>query len=397
MSALAFAWRSLLRRRGRSALGILGIAAAGALMFDMLLLSRGLLLSVREMLDAFGFDVRVLAFEGPPQARTPLDHAADAARALAALPEVASAVPFRLGEAETAGDAEPVEIDAFAVGSATDRIWTIVDGHDLPEPDDEQSVVVNHRFAERLKAAPGQTIEIRGRCSAGPSILPPVTVRVAGVASFPFESGTQLTMASRFAVLDRLCERPAGEADLIMVVSRPESGPDAAVEAIRKARPDLYAFSNDEVIERFERVGFSYFRQISTALSFVTLSFGIVLITVLLTVSVNQRLGEIAALRAMGFSRRRMAADVLWESGLLVGIGGLVAVPLGMGLSMWLDTILRSLPGVPATLHFFVFEPRALWLHAALLTAVALGAAVYPMWLVTRLPIAATLRREFVS
>ena len=43
-----------------------------------------------------------------------------------------------------------------------------------------------------------------------------------------------------------------------MVASRPESGPDAAVDAIRKARPDLYTFSNDEVIERFERVGFSY-------------------------------------------------------------------------------------------------------------------------------------------
>jgi putative ABC transport system permease protein len=222
-------------------------------------------------------------------------------------------------------------------------------------------------------------------------------VGIAGVASFPFESGAQLTIASGFDVLDRLCERPAGEADLIMVASRPETGPDAAVDAIRKARPDLYAFSNDEVIERFERVGFSYFRQISTALSLVTLSFGIVLITVLLTVSVNQRLGEIAALRAIGFSRRRMAADVLWESTLLVGIGGLVAVPLGIALSIWLDAILRSMPGMPATLHFFVFEARALYLHVALLTAVALGAAIYPIWLVTRLPIAATLRREFVS
>jgi putative ABC transport system permease protein len=258
-------------------------------------------------------------------------------------------------------------------------------------------VVINQRLAERAKTGPGGSIEVRGHCYAASSILPPVTVRVAGVASFPFESGAQLTMASRFEVLDRLCERPAGEADLILVASRPESGPDAAVYAIRKARPDLFAYSNDEVIERFERVGFSYFRQISTALSLVTLSFGIVLITVLLTVSVNQRLGEIAALRAIGFSRRRMAADVLCESALLVGIGGLVAIPLGLALSMWLDAILRSLPGVPATLHFFVFEPRALWLHAALLTAVAFGAAVYPMWLVTRLPIAATLRREFVS
>jgi putative ABC transport system permease protein len=399
MRALAFAWRSLLRRGGRSALGIVGIAAAGALMFDMLLLSRGLLVSVRELLDAFGFDVRVLASEGIPQSRLPIEHALETARALSALPEVASAVPFRIGEAEVAADSDrPDEVALFAVGATTRRIWTVVDGRDLSgREDDALDVVVNHRLAERMNAGPGTSLELRGRCSATPSILPPITVRIAGVATFPFDSGAQLTMASRFEVLDRLCERPAGEADLIMVASRPESGPDAAVDAIRKARPDLYTFSNDEVIERFERVGFSYFRQISTALAIVTLSFGIVLITVLLTVSVNQRLGEIAALRAIGFSRHRMAADVLWESALLVGIGGLAAIPLGMALSIWLDAILRSLPGVPATLHFFVFEPRVLWLYAGLLTAVALGAAIYPMWLVTRLPIAGTLRREFVS
>lgn len=387
-----------MRRRGRSALGILGIAAAGALTFDMLLLSRGLIVSVRELLDAFGFDVRVLASEGLPQSRAPLERAIETARRLAELPEVGAAVPLRIAEAETVGGrGRPASITMFAAGSTTERLWTVLDGSDLPdESAEELAVLVNDRLATRLGAAPGGWVEMRGRCAQGPSVLPPVRVRIAGVASFPFDSGG-LTAASRFAFLDRLCEGRRDEADLILVASRPEAGPDAAVEAIRKARPDLYAFSNDEVIERFERVGFSYFRQISAALSLVTISFGIVLITVLLTVSVNQRLGEIAALRAIGFSRRRAAADILWESGLLVGMGGAAAVPLGLVLSLWLDAILRSLPGVPATLHFFVFELRALWLHAALLAAIALGAAVYPVWLVTRLPIAATLRREFVS
>jgi hypothetical protein len=52
---------------------------------------------------------------------------------------------------------------------------------------------------------------------------------------------------------------------------------------------------------------------------------------------------------------------------------------------------------VPADLHFFVFEPRALVLHAALLTAAALAAAAYPMRIVATLPIAATLRSEVIS
>ena len=399
MRALAFAWRSVTRRRAQSALGILGIAAAGALTFDMLLLSRGLLVSVRELLDSFGFDVRVMASEGMPQSRMPLEHPFETARTLAALPEVTAAVPFRIGEAETTTEGRPASIAVFALGTSNQRMWTVLSGADLPDADtsDDLAMVVSERLATRLGVAPGASVQLRGRCGSGPSVLPPVGIRIAGVVSFPFESAAQLTAASRFAVLDRLCGRSSDTADLLMVASRLDAGPDAAVAAIRKARPDLYAFSNDEVIERFDRVGFSYFRQISAALSVVTMSFGIVLIAVLLTVSVNQRLGEIAALRAIGFSRRRAAADVLWEALLLVGLGGVVSIPLGLALSFWLDRILRSLPGVPATLHFFVFEPRALWMHVALLALVGVTAALYPVWLVSRLPIATTLRREFVS
>ena len=155
--------------------------------------------------------------------------------------------------------------------------------------------------------------------------------------------------------------------------------------------------TNDELIERFSRVEFSYFRQISAVLSTVTLFFGFLLIAVLLTVSVNQRLGEIAALRAVGLSRARVVAGVLWESVLLVGMGGILALPLGGAMSIWLDNILRSMPGVPAQLHFFVFEPRALGLYVSLLAVASIGAAAYPMRIVAVLPIAATLRREVVS
>ena len=91
-------------------------------------------------------------------------------------------------------------------------------------------------------------------------------------------------------------------------------------------------------------------------LTTVTVSFAVLLITVLLTVSVNQRLGEIAALRALGFSRVRVVKDVLAESALIVGIGGLLSLPLGLLLASGLDRILKGMPGIPVALHFFVFE-----------------------------------------
>jgi len=70
---------------------------------------------------------------------------------------------------------------------------------------------------------------------------------------------------------------------------------------------------------------------------------------------------------------------------------------VGAVLSLWLDGILRALPGIPTSVSFFVFEPRTLVTYAWLLAAAALGAAIYPMRIVGALPIAATLRREVVS
>src|SRR4029077_1096601 len=108
-------------------------------------------------------------------------------------------------------------------------------------------------------------------------------------------------------------------------------------------RPDVYAATNEQIVARLAVSRFTYFRQISTVLSTITMLFGFLLITVLLTVSVNQRLGEIAALRALGFSRARVAVDVCCQSALLVGIGGLLALPLGFVLSLWLDRILKAM------------------------------------------------------
>ena len=193
----------------------------------------------------------------------------------------------------------------------------------------------------------------------------------------------------------RAGKRGPDAANLILVTSAGNA--DEAASHISALGPDLRALTNDEALGRMEEGGFTYFRQISAVLTAVTLAFALLLITVLLTVSVNQRLGAIAALRALGFSRARVVADVLTESALIVGIGGALSLPLGWALAVWLDGILKGMPGIPADLHFFVFERRALVVHVLLLTATAILAALYPMRIVSRLPIAATLRDEVTS
>ena len=420
--ALHFAWLSLVRQPARSLLGIAGVAAIGALLFDMLLLSRGLVLSFGDLLDRSGFDVRVLASDAPPFTGPRLTNADTLASEIRGLAGIEAVLPLRVRDANIAG--RPASVSS-AAGAASDEVqredpaddasesrvhfigadprvrsmWTVLDGQDLPDTSTTTSaIVINQRLAARLGLRVGSTLILRGRCGESADAVSPVTFTVIGIAEFPFDSVTAATIAGTLEDVDRLCGEARSEtAEMFLVRSAAHAGAPGAAAAIRAAHPELYVVTNEELVERFGRVEFSYFRQISTVLAIVTLFFGFLLIAVLLTVSVNQRLAEIAALRALGLSRARVSAGVLCESLMLVGFGGMLALPLGAALSLWLDAILRSLPGLPAKLHFFVFEPRALVLYTVLLVIASIAAAIYPVRIIAVLPIAATLRREVVS
>jgi len=403
MTAWGLAWRTIARSPARSVLAVAGVTVIGALLFDMLLLSRGLLVSFRDLLDTAGFDIRVVAAEGSMVHRPPIAEAASLAEAIARLPDVQRVTLIRTDSAQAIAPGRSAGVRVSLVGTndaAAGNVWTIVGGSPLPSASaagEPPPLVISPRLARELRLEPGSALGLRLVVPGSASALPLVTARVVGIGQFAFEAADEYTIATtmegfvtaRGTVAD-------GVAEMVLVSSRPGAGLSAA-GAIARLRPDLRVLSNDQVMEQFNQNAFSYFRQISTVLSSMTLAFAFLLIATLLTMSVNQRLGEVAALRALGFPRRRIAANLLWESVLLVGVGGVAALPVGGLFAIALDRILRQMPGVPTRLHFFVFEPRTVVLHAALLSLTGVVAALYPVWLATRLPIAATLRREILS
>jgi putative ABC transport system permease protein len=396
MNAMGFAWRSLVRQPARASLGVLGVAAVGALLFDMLLLSQGLVISMRGLLERTGFDVRVTATDALPGSGPLIQNAVADAQAIAKLPTVRSAIALRFANAVVLNTTPRGLYTSFqGVAGTAAHPWTILRGRDLGAG---AEVVVNENAAGQLHVEPGARITLRAACADEEQALPPVDFTVAGIAQFPFDTPNGTTLATSLAQLGAACGgNELDEADVIMVASQEAAGPDAAVADVAALFPDLRVLSNAEAVNRFERGGFTYFRQISTVLTTVTLAFAVLLITVLLTVSINQRLGEIAALRALGFSRWRVVADVFCESVLIVGGGGLLSLPLGGMLAVGLDQILKRIPGIPAEVHFFVYQPSALQIHVLLLAATSVIAALYPIRIVASLPIAATLRDEVVG
>ena len=137
-----------------------------------------------------------------------------------------------------------------------------------------------------------------------------------------------------------------------------------------------------------------YFRQLSYILGSMSLIVTVLLIGTLLTITVNERLGEIATLRAIGVSRATIVEQVLAEGTALTIAGAALGILLGLATARYLDAILTSFPGLPAAFSFFV--PRADTLSFAALVLLVTGtlAGLYPAWLAAGAPIAATLRAE---
>jgi len=95
MSALHLAWRTVRRYRAQTILAIAGVAVIGALLFDMLLLSRGLLLSFADLLEHAGYDVRIVG-GGGMTLRMPIPDSAAIADAVRRLPETETVVLVRI-------------------------------------------------------------------------------------------------------------------------------------------------------------------------------------------------------------------------------------------------------------------------------------------------------------
>jgi putative ABC transport system permease protein len=323
------------------------------------------------------------------------------ARDIAALPETREMMVVQTERANTLvpGRAQ-TEVTLVHVSEGTEsRAWKIVAGRSLSSgASSPPPIVIDTRLAAAFGLAPGSTLRLRVIVPGEATALPAVTFQVTGIAEFLDPYGGEHLAATTSEAFERArASLNTDTADMILVASRAGVDASATAQAIGRIRPEVRAFSNDQLVTRFDETGFAYFRQISFVLSTITLGFAFLLVATLLTVSVNQRFGQVAALKALGLPRRRIAAMLMWESASLVGVGGALSLPAGWALAMQLDRILRQMPNIPDRMHFFVFEPAVAAWHIGLLAATGLAAAIYPIWIATRLPIASTLRLETIS
>ncbi len=387
------ALRTLFRQKTRTALTVLGLAVSTALLYDMALLSGGLRASLTRVLDEIGYELRIMPKDSLPfSSEAELQGAHALARDLASIPGVADAVPLYGRSLYLAtGDARAVSALALGLDDGRAQMARVDEGR-APKPGE---VVLNHTLAESLGIRVGDTLLVSATLDAVTRrAAAPERAVVSGLATFRLDMDRQLTLMLRIADLQRLVGRPE-EDRASFLLGKLEPGADAArvLDAFRAKHPNLDASSVGEMMGRV-RGQLSYFQQFSLILGTVSLIVTFLLILTLLTLSVNERQGEIALLRAVGLRTRRVVQLIVIE-GLAFGV--LAAAPgiaIGSLASRGLDDILKASPGLPTDLSFFVFTPEALVRTLALLIVTSAAAGIYPAYLAARTNIVATLHRE---
>jgi putative ABC transport system permease protein len=395
MRGVGWSIRSLGRRRLRTVLAVLGIAISAAMLLDMVMLSGGIEKSFAELLLAKGYQIRIT-----PKGTLPFDTEASLAGAV----EIVKTLR-RDSAIEAAGavlgtslygrkDDSLVTLFGYGIQPEAQALYQLQRGNDLGA-NDTLGLLLSLPAAALLGAGLGDTVTLEGRLD--PQVAASTVSRrlvVRGIVRWVYDYRGQPSVGTVLPVMQALAYgQQENRASLILVKARSDAAVGAVVDRLRHEFPRLEVYSVADLV-RFFKQRLVYFRQLSYILGTMSLIVTVLLITTLMTITVNERLGEIATLRAIGISRSTVVRQVLTEGMVLTSVGAGFGVLLGLGTATYLDGILTSFPGLPAAFSFFV--PRRENLATAGLVLLLTGslAGLYPAWLAARAPIAATLRSE---
>ena len=388
-------WRNLLRHPVRSALAIAGITVTTAMLLDMVLLAGGIERSFERLLLGRGYQIRI-----SPSGTLPFDTeatipgATGLREAFKADSGVAGVAPL-LGASAFARTGDTlVALFAYGIDPAEQGIYQMVSGSDLAAGD-TLGVLLGAPAATRLGAVAGDTVVLVGRLD--PQLATALIERqliVRGVARLLYDSRGQLSLAAALPVVQSLAGiREDDRVSAFVLRARSDGQAESVTLRLRSAHPDLEVNSVTDMVRHF-RERLVYFRQLSYILGTISLIVTILLVATLMTITVNERLGEIVTLRAIGVSRATVVRSVMAEGAALTILGGGLGILLGLATARYLDAILTTFPGLPAAISFFVPDADRLLLAALVLLLTGVGAGVYPAIVAARASIAETLRAE---
>jgi putative ABC transport system permease protein len=375
---------------------VLGVAVSAGMLLDMVMLSTGMRESFRSLLLAQGFQLRLA-----PKGTLPFDTEATIRDAdslvalLRARPEVERVSPVLGGQLHIPTSNGTVTSAALGVEAAVQGDYELLEGrapaaaNELVANDALLRAIGKH-VGDTAVAAAGYDPQLRGLSGVR-------TLRIVGRVRFVYMAAEQRGASLPLATL-RAMQGAGAEGRISLAMVRLRAGTDAeAMRAqVERLLPRVSVVSTADAIRQVDE-RLSYFRQLAVILGAVSLIVGFLLVTTLMTVSVNERIGEIAVMRAIGVRRGRIVAQIVLEGAAIMAVATPLGLALGLVTARYLNSILARFPGLPERIDFFLFQPAAAWTALGLLILSGILSGVYPSWRGASLAIATTLRQEAVG
>jgi len=368
---LELAYRNLNRRRARSVLTILGVAFAVGSFITLYGLSRSVHENVERSFDEHGTDLTVKRrgiaepFGGTiPQEIIP---------EIKKIPGVEDVAGQLLTFAATDNDD-----NVLAVGWSPDSFyWTNapLKAGRIPKPDENKVALVGSEIARTLGKKVGDEITLLGDkfkiigLTDYHSIINrnQVIVKLADLQDLTFRTGAVTFLSIKL-------KHPGDQAEADRV--------SQAVEALDKltVSPSEGMLRNDSL--------FGLMTAVSSAMAWVALFMGVLMVLNTLLMAVLERTREIGILSAIGWSKERIMLALVIEGFILSAFGSLAGILLGVAGSKFLSSI-------PSIGRYVAVEPTIPLIAITAVAAVVLGVlgSFYPAWVATRASPAEALER----
>jgi len=231
-----------------------------------------------------------------------------------------------------------------------------------------QSLMVGELLAQRLQIGVGENVSVVGADGSSQSF------RVAAI----FRSGVNAIDESRtyfhLGILQNLLQRPQTVSSIVVSLRDPERAPELAQHFER-----LF-FHRARSWQERERGNLQIFfalrlsAAITVSLVILLAGFGIFNI---LTMSVLDKVREIAILRSMGYQRRDISAIFLWQGFIIATVGSLLGALAGAGLTYAVSRIPLRVRGILYADSFIVHWSLQHYLYAAGIAFLAVLLASY--------------------
>ncbi|MDF1502666.1 ABC transporter permease [Roseisolibacter sp. H3M3-2] len=261
--------------------------------------------------------------------------------------QVGSSSPVRYADR----DLPSIGVSAYTPGWLEVEAGALVDGRDFTSAENDAAApvaLVNPKLAERLFAggdAVGKVIRVSGQQFTVIGVFEPIATA--------FDSGEKGRLYVPFETARRRLD--VGVAWMQMTV-KPREGVarDEALDEVlsllraerhlRPAQPnDFHISTPEKILEMYNKVVGAFFL-VMIVLSAVGLIVGGVGVVAIMMISVTERTREIGVRKALGATRATILWQFLVEAATLTGIGAVIGLVLGAGLS----AVIRSLTPIEA-------------------------------------------------